>query len=386
MFDGINKGLVSATLAISLLITFSSCKDQQEQFDREFTFAFVPFVEYRNQSPPDGFHTCTDEQCEHPVLVGRSDDSLLHIWTAGSQPRSIAISPNRKYLLLSDLYGIQRINENNIDQFNKGTISALNRGAFISDNGDFVSISHIGIQEISGKVAPTSLISSYQRSQFTNTIEQIDGQLVNCPSSPYLISLGDEPDHLNHLYKYNFSSLTFDSNGILDETYIDLPLRHCNSNGFLALAIINNKYHIINITNGIIDSRVHLIDFPAMRYSSNETISESNNRYYIGSYDGVIFEYDKVSGVLTNTWNPLDLLPQINRENHVTFTMRDDALFLIGKNRSNNWILSEFSLHDKQLIYATTSSLLDKIYDRERISQFIIFDVDSFRNWLLSQR
>ena len=179
MFDGIKNRLISTILAISLLTGIPSCKGQLKPFKREFTFAFVPFVEYRNQSTPDGFHTCTHERCERPVLVGRSDNSLLPIWTAGSQPRSIAISPNRQYLLLSDLYGIQRITENNIDQFKKDTISAHNRGAFILDNGDFVSISHIGIRDISGNVAPTSLISSYHRSQFINTIKQIDGQLAN---------------------------------------------------------------------------------------------------------------------------------------------------------------------------------------------------------------
>ena len=353
---------------------------------------FVIHPNYLGYENCDGIarkcENCIDGNCGKPVLLVDVNFNYISVNTSGNSTPKYSVSPSGQYVLLSDWFGLHRVNRGIVDMsIRHSDYGSLVRGVAINDGGDYVAMRHLGSIRIDDRSGFGSAIQYLKdgKPYYYNKI--IDGYMISCDDSAYLLSFGDE-DEVNRsivAYKYDWAShVWLELSGKGDALYRPVHAHMCDGDSFYYLRSGEGVFEMgrWDESTGFNDYATYdFIDARAASGSSYLTFKE-NNLYLIDD-DDILKYVPPTGGRVVELWRISDVISSVDLTNSHVYYMGKSSLIVIGRSdRSGNWIAVSIDLLSGEIQEERYLPLLDEIYSDSMLGDLTITDMDRFMEWM----
>lgn len=378
-----------AAFSLICLIQLGLASCALETTPRLIDFVIIPYHdpnEAYNQKKKS-IDSCEQRDCGSPISVFYSDGTIQNIQTSGGRGRVLAISPNRQYVAISDIYGIQIVHDHNLDIHPKNEITDSVRGISINNEGNFMSMEHVGSREVDGKSGFASLITWSYNNDINSKIEVIDGNPIDCMGTLRIFSYGDEEDGRMHVYSFDQERGCFNNIGNIDGIDNLTPMAHfCHADGSLSLyGSVNDLLGIATINELKLIYKSNEIAFDEIPTASHQSFTIANDTAYYASYPGNIHSIDIKSNQTTQSINVHNLISTPSDIEYTVVSLQDTTAFALTRdNNSKQWHASEINIPTSKVIKSSKNEYINKKYPDDEIAFLYIFNKERFSNWISS--
>ena len=354
--------------------------------------SFYPSFELHSDynTTTKSYPNCVLEECGKPIVFITKQNKLFSINTVGTSYPSYLLYPSQKSLLIQDNYGAHVITQEGYYVSKNDPEFYHDRGGGITDNGEALALSHLGIVNIDGKSGFGSQVVGFSSNGEIRQHRQIiDGTVVQCNDNVFLISYGDEDitNPKKHSYQYDWNSNQFkDLNLPFNDQNLAIHSTRCidsNSFEYIRTSFDQHIHGIWNKNSGFSDTKpVEIADIK--RPNSIHNYSFSDNGYYYINDAGDVYFANFSDGSNHQLFNIRDYATNFDLSRNWSVAMIDNHALIIGKSIHNHNRHSGvlINMTERTAIYNKYIDRLDDIYKEIDIGDVRVKDLDSLKTWL----
>lgn len=163
-------------LSLSLLILVTSCANNVGKNDTTVeatkdisnlpgsTISIYPKFEMNSDFNylTNWYPKCGEGKCRKPISFIANDNSYIKIYTVGNNYPSYQLSPGKKSVLIQDNHGAHVLSPSKYLKSENDPEAYQNRGGAIIDNGEVVTLFHLGAIEVNGKSKFRTQLTKFQ--------------------------------------------------------------------------------------------------------------------------------------------------------------------------------------------------------------------------------